>query len=507
MLPDISAAEIADRIAEARNRISASVTTNAPQRIEAHLYSPTVKRRYDESYSRGDVDWLPQRAEMEIAPPEDVDAAKFSESRELIVTLSSGPEAIYRYFPFAAYIYIDHELSAIAQFNGEWQTQDLRVVVPAYRKCILTVITEISDFRPLLGLTEDERQVALILCGLSFGGPTDPRRLNPSKSLAPIDDHFSQSRTPLAREAAAPVFVIGAYRSATSILTWAIGQHPNLWPLEETGWLHLLGLGAVASHRLASAAKRSFFDVYDISSQEFFAHVGCSIDHLLRATSLRHFDRINLQRLSRQADIGFDHFDERFQLARSLFDTKRRWVDGTPENAENILLLKTLFPLARFVCTLRHPFDVVASMAHFERAGGESMSIDAAADMWLRKVEAYTLAARALGPRTVQVIDYNQVVQHPAEILQDIFDFIGEPRFPNAAQTFQTRINSSRVNASELQCVREEVLRSPKADALLTVYEAAIALAREPWEPDPQAFVNLQERQNDIINRIVSQVS
>jgi hypothetical protein len=39
-----------------------------------------------------------------------------------------------------------------------------------------------------------------------------------------------------------PVFVIGSYRSGTSILTWSLGQHFNIFPLEETNWIYRLGV-------------------------------------------------------------------------------------------------------------------------------------------------------------------------------------------------------------------------------------------------------------------------
>ena len=34
-----------------------------------------------------------------------------------------------------------------------------------------------------------------------------------------------------------PIFVVGSPRSGTSILTWCLGQHPNIIPLEESGWM------------------------------------------------------------------------------------------------------------------------------------------------------------------------------------------------------------------------------------------------------------------------------
>src|ERR1041384_604519 len=38
-----------------------------------------------------------------------------------------------------------------------------------------------------------------------------------------------------------PIFVVGSPRSGTSILTWCLGQHPNIFPVNES-----TGLGALA---------------------------------------------------------------------------------------------------------------------------------------------------------------------------------------------------------------------------------------------------------------------
>ncbi len=39
-----------------------------------------------------------------------------------------------------------------------------------------------------------------------------------------------------------PIFIIGAPRSGTSILTWCLGQHSNIQLIEETSWIARMGL-------------------------------------------------------------------------------------------------------------------------------------------------------------------------------------------------------------------------------------------------------------------------
>jgi len=50
-----------------------------------------------------------------------------------------------------------------------------------------------------------------------------------------------------------PIFVIGSYRSGTSILTWSLGQHSNIFPLEETNWIYKLGVYLDSLYHLGTA--------------------------------------------------------------------------------------------------------------------------------------------------------------------------------------------------------------------------------------------------------------
>jgi len=55
-----------------------------------------------------------------------------------------------------------------------------------------------------------------------------------------------------------PIFVVGAPRSGTSILTWCLGQHPNLLCLEESNWMAPFAVDlAVAFRRGSERGERS----------------------------------------------------------------------------------------------------------------------------------------------------------------------------------------------------------------------------------------------------------
>ena len=49
-----------------------------------------------------------------------------------------------------------------------------------------------------------------------------------------------------------PIFVVGSPRSGTSILTWCIGQHPNILPQEESNWLGPFAVDAAVGYQRGS---------------------------------------------------------------------------------------------------------------------------------------------------------------------------------------------------------------------------------------------------------------
>jgi hypothetical protein len=263
-----------------------------------------------------------------------------------------------------------------------------------------------------------------------------------------------------------PIFVVGMYRSGTSILSWALGQHPNLWALEETGFLPMISNAAAGAWIRASSAKRSFADVYELSSARFSYHLASAIDGLLMELAKEHAMRCVIER----ANECSPNFDPRIQALRSLGAPKRRWVDGTPENIVSIAQLNQLFPEARFIHIVRHPVHVVASMMRFERIGGVSIPAAEASRKWYDRVMQGYLAEKALGSGVVMRVDYAELTADPRTMMNSIFAFLGEPSFDPAGDCYEVTINSSNVSIAELQEVSDMLAETELAE-LLRLYE------------------------------------
>ena len=201
-------------------------------------------------------------------------------------------------------------------------------------------------------------------------------------------------------DTAKPVFVVGSPRSGTSILAWSLGYHPNIFPVPESNWMGDFAVNVAMSYQIGAA--RGIFSILsamDISCDEFFSHIGRSINSLV----LKHrcdLDRkrliIAVQRLLRERGLYLGEVTGEFDAATSaavqqyemvdktlyseLVDSlrtaasdseyKTRWVDQTPEYSLHICGLRKLFPSALFIHIVRDVGSVVRSMLNFHRIAG-----------------------------------------------------------------------------------------------------------------------------------------
>ena len=158
-----------------------------------------------------------------------------------------------------------------------------------------------------------------------------------------------------------PIFVVGSPRSGTSILAWCLGHHPNIFPVPESNWMGDFAVNVAKSYQIGAA--RGIFSILSamgISRDEFFSHIGRSINSLV----LKHrcdLDRkrliIAVQRLLKEqgfylgevtgeldaatsaairqygiADgLLYSELVDSLRTAASDSEYKTRWVDQTPE--------------------------------------------------------------------------------------------------------------------------------------------------------------------------------
>lgn len=224
-----------------------------------------------------------------------------------------------------------------------------------------------------------------------------------------------------------PVFVVGSPRSGTSILTWCLGQHPNMFPVPESNWMGDFAVNLAVGYQVGTArGNRAVLSAMDIGRDEFFAQFGGSINQLI----LSHRDDLNRKRKVPPSS-----------------ESKARWVDGTPEYSTHIFALRKLFPAAVFVHILRDVREVVRSMLNFHRVAGTRLvaNEETAYKYWLRTVTACARAEQAYGPEVIRRFPYSALIDNPGAAMRSLLEFVGEPYDARCLQPLQQRINSSNV--------------------------------------------------------------
>ena len=256
-----------------------------------------------------------------------------------------------------------------------------------------------------------------------------------------VFDYFSTNMT----ISDTPIFVIGSPRSGTSILTWCLGQHPNIMPLEESVWFSRLALTLQSCYEEGSArGERSQLSAMQVSRDQLFRTVGDAISAMiLRQRKIYEAKGVEIA-LARGVRA-----DPAFLLARNSSDPKGRWVDGTPEYSLSVFGLRALFPEARFIHVLRDVRAVVRSLMRFSDSFGNQLvkTEEEAYQYWLRTTRACVAAQRAFGSEVVRRVRYSELVAAPQATLRSCLEFVGETYSADCLKPLKEKINSSNVRS------------------------------------------------------------
>ena len=207
------------------------------------------------------------------------------------------------------------------------------------------------------------------------------------------------------------VFVIGAGRSGTSALGWALAQHSRFWASSEADFIHgLYGDGRLASayERSRDASGHAWLRVNGMEFEEFCCHIGAGIDSMMA---------------SRAAG--------------------RIWVDATPSNTLIVRDLALMFPQARFIHIVRDGMEVVESLmsSGFDLAAARDFT--AACEYWRDLVSCGLEAEHSHAERVLRV-RHARMAADPAGFMSEVLGFLGVEQSDAPAEFLKTNvINSS----------------------------------------------------------------
>ena len=240
-----------------------------------------------------------------------------------------------------------------------------------------------------------------------------------------------------------PIFVVGSPRSGTSILTWCLGHHPNIFPVPESNWMGDFAVNVALAYRVGAARDYySILSAMDIPNDELFAAFGRSINDLI----LGHRTDLERKRFAKRIELKID--PRWIKAASTAAGPKTCWVDGTPEYSFHIYGLRKLFPQALFVHLVRDVRAVVRSMINFHRVTEIRLvaNEEEAYRYWIRTVSACLVAERAYGPSVVYRIGYADLINEPESTMRSLLDFLSEPYTARCLEPLSQRINSSNVS-------------------------------------------------------------
>jgi len=264
--------------------------------------------------------------------------------------------------------------------------------------------------------------------------------------------------TVMAPPATAPIFIVGAPRSGTTLLRSILNRHPAIGLCDETYYFYYV------YHR-----RRAFGDL--------------AVESNRRRVVDRYLETHRIRRLGLEEEPLREALLEQGRDYASLFlallafyarsQGKTRCGEKTPQHAFETEHLRRMYPDARLLHLVRDPRDVVASL---QRMPWASQRPGVNARLWRSCVAAAERAAAGAGFLRVS---YESLVESPAQEVERICEFLGEAFDPAMLEA-----SGGRADRWWFQRAQEPVRRDRRErwrEELREEQVAAVESIAGPW--------------------------
>jgi hypothetical protein len=237
-----------------------------------------------------------------------------------------------------------------------------------------------------------------------------------------VDPNGIPSSSIMAMEA--PIFIVGAPRSGTTLLRSILNRHPRIAICGETHF-----------HHYVYTRRRAFGDLRDLRNRRRL------VDEYLALKRLRFVtDRAGLREKLLREGNTYREFFTCFVKYHTEALGKPRWGEKTPQHALFAETLCDWYPGGTLIHMIRDPRDVVASL---QRVPFAANSVVQNAWSWSR----HNLAAHRCKDRPQYLaVCYETLVTDPAREVARICERLGEEYLPSMLNPVENEFLPARVS-------------------------------------------------------------
>ena len=206
------------------------------------------------------------------------------------------------------------------------------------------------------------------------------------------------------------LFLVGCYRSGTSLLRLMLGAHPNIFIPEETIFIPIFG------KKLSKYTTSLGLNVPKL------------VDDIITFLEKRAYWKSVPSRKRIMELVGPEpsYSDVIRAVIASTADDQLHQLkylgDKTPAYMHSIFYIDHLFPSSKVINVVRDVRDIATSVKKEPFWGGRTPML--VAEEWNRWILNGILAERILGSERVLSVHYERLVESPRNVLQDIMKFL-----------------------------------------------------------------------------------